>query len=1137
MAGGSVDRSVVIRLRAEMDDFHREMKKAQAELDAFKGRGKPTKAEWNSALKDIGGTFGKVGLAAGAAGAVSVRAFANFDEAMSHVAATGEDAKRSMVGLRDAALEAGERTSFSATEAAGAVEELLKAGVSAKDVMAGGLDAALDLAAAGSLNVGEAAEYAATAMNLFGISGGEVSTVADALAAGAGKAMGEVSDLGQALKQSGLVASQMGLSMTETVGSLSAFAQAGLLGSDAGTSLRTMLLRLSNPSKESATLMKKLGVAAYDAKGNFVGVAEVAGQLQKAFKGKTQAERDAAMATIFGSDAIRAANVLYSEGQVGVEKWTKAVADSGYAQDVAATKLDNLKGDWEALTGALETSFITTASGTDGPLRDLVQQLTGVTDAYNDLPQSIKDVTMGTVGMTAAIGGGTWALSKAITSYSNMRSNLSTLGGSFETTGKKAMLMRTGALAAGVGLMSLSDDIGKVDREAGIATNALGGMAAGFAVGGPWGAAIGGAIGLVKGFGDAHAVTNAEIQRMIGLYDQATGKMTAAARKSAIDELNKPLKPGLLGTGFGKVDMTALEAAKAMSIDLKTLTDAAMGSGPALQEAYTRINEIRSMDWEDFKKAAREAGVEWKDLSDAEALLGEYLDKNSDKWKTAGDRARDAAIATSGQIKTTKEFSKALEGVPMGVETELKLLGYEPTTLQLDDIIRRYNLTPEEVQTVLAALDRATPLADKVKDKADELDSADPTVDVYAQDHTGGTFAGIFTAMHRLSDGVTVPIKVSMPGQIPSLNDIYARTDANGGLYEGNVRQFAAGGFDEYGRSVPRTPQMRNSGQGAVLWGEAETGWEAYISGKPGMEERNRGILALAAQKLGGTVAFADGGFTEALSAREYASLRAREKDLMRALREKEKYGKDNKKTRLALRGWDRRETAAELREVRAEIKEQNQVRRQIGKGKKYKTAGQYNRAMKRREDKADEAEKAREDAAKAAEDATENRRSVASSFADGLGADAFKSPASLDRALRDLERDNTEYVDLLGKLKDAGASPWLLEQIRTKAGPSRTTNRTLRALLGDSARLAKFNSYGAGIVSSANNFAALTTGPGFTASYSGSALGFDIGKLIADAVGAGMARAQVNVNAQLAVSGRQAGTLVQAGQNFAGGH
>jgi TP901 family phage tail tape measure protein len=86
----------------------------------------------------------------------------------------------------------------------------------------------------------------------FNLTGKDVPHVADLLAAGADKALGGVSDLGEALKSGGLVASQFGVSLEETIGTLSAFANAGLLGETAGTDLRQMLLKLADPSAQAS---------------------------------------------------------------------------------------------------------------------------------------------------------------------------------------------------------------------------------------------------------------------------------------------------------------------------------------------------------------------------------------------------------------------------------------------------------------------------------------------------------------------------------------------------------------------------------------------------------------------------------------------------------------------------------------------------------------------------------------------------------------------------------------------------------------------------------------------------------------------------------------------------------------------
>jgi len=307
-----------------------------------------------------------------------------FDKAMSAAASATQTAGAELGTLRDAAMKAGADSQYSATEAAGAITEMGKAGVSSADILGGGLKGALDLAAAGQLDVAEAAGISSVAMTQFNLTGKDLPHVADLLAAGAGKAMGSVGDLGAALGQAGLLASSAGMNIEETTGTLAAFASAGLTGSDAGTSLKTMLQMLQAPTQKSSELMSQLGLDVYDANGDMLGMDEIAGQLQSTMGGMTDEQRNAAMAVIFGADAVRAANVLYKEGQSGIAGWTTAVDDQGFAAKTAAELTNNLAGDLERMGGSFETLLIQIGSGAQGPLRLMAQGLTGILDAAGE---------------------------------------------------------------------------------------------------------------------------------------------------------------------------------------------------------------------------------------------------------------------------------------------------------------------------------------------------------------------------------------------------------------------------------------------------------------------------------------------------------------------------------------------------------------------------------------------------------------------------------------------------------------------------------------------------------------------------------------------------------------------------------
>jgi TP901 family phage tail tape measure protein len=393
-------RTIGVRLLAETSQYVRGMREAGKTTRDFGGE--VDQANKRGKLDQITKATAGLGLGLlGVAGA-AVKLASDFDKQMSAVKAATHAGTAEIGKLRQAALDAGAASQFSATEAAQGIEELSKAGVATADILNGGLKGALDLAAAGGLDVAEAAETAATALVQFKLQGSDVPHVADLLAAAAGKAQGSVHDMGFALKMSGLVASQFGLSVEDTTGTLASFASAGLVGSDAGTSFKQMLLQLANPAGKSRDLMEELGIAAYDTAGNFVGITNLAGQLQTKLGGLTQQQRDSALATIFGSDAIRSANVLYQQGTTGIQGWIDKTDDAGYAAETAALKTDNLAGDLERLRGSLETLAIESGSGANTGLRTLTKAANGAVDAFAGLPGPLQTTITIIAGLSGA---------------------------------------------------------------------------------------------------------------------------------------------------------------------------------------------------------------------------------------------------------------------------------------------------------------------------------------------------------------------------------------------------------------------------------------------------------------------------------------------------------------------------------------------------------------------------------------------------------------------------------------------------------------------------------------------------------------------------------------------------------------
>lgn len=554
-------------------------------------------AQKGAAIEGLGkGMLAFGGVAAAAVG-LAVARFAEFDQAMSNVQAATHATEGDMKLLGDAAIAAGASSVYSAAEAAGAIEELSKAGLSTADILNGGLNGALDLAAAGGLEVADAAQQTAIALKQFGLEGDQASHVADLLAAGAGKAVGDVSDLSAALAQSGLVANGLGLSIEDTTGVLAAFADAGLLGSDAGTSFKTMLQSLTPNSAAAREEMEKLGISAFDTQGQFVGITDFAGQYQQALSKLTPEQQATSAEIIFGSDAVRAANVLYDQGAAGIQKYIDQTNDQGYAAETARLKLDNLRGDVERLGGAFDTALIQSGSGANDVLRGLVQTATAVVDGIGSLPEPVLQAGTAVTAVGSAV-----------------------------------------ALVSGAALIGLPK---VAEFKRGLDTLGVSGASAARGIAG-----VGGVVAVVSValalYAEKQADVSATASQLADTLDKTTGAFTSYSRAALVKKL---------------ADDGAYEAAKDAGISARELTDAVIEGGDALDQVKSKLadnNTVGSF----FTGEGIAAGNATQAIVNANEAVGQSKER-FEALKGAQDGAADSASGVSDGLTTVQEASEA----------------------------------------------------------------------------------------------------------------------------------------------------------------------------------------------------------------------------------------------------------------------------------------------------------------------------------------------------------------------------------------------------------------------------------------------------------------------------------------------
>jgi len=323
------------------------------------------------------GAFAAGGAAVAAFGATSLKNAADFEQSMNMLQVVSDATGAQMAALSEKAIQLGADMTLpntSAKDAAEAMTELAKAGLSVDQTMAAA-KGTLQLAAAAQIENAQAAQITAQALNAFKLSGDEAVRVADLLAATANASAAEITDVANAMQMSATVAATAGVKIEDLTTAIGLMANAGIKGSDAGTSLKTMLMRLQNPTDEAAGLMKQFGINIYDASGQMRPMDALVAQFTGKLSGLTQEQRNAALATIFGTDAVRAANVVLMGGSEAWDKMHTSVTKAGAAQELARAQTRGLNGAIDGLKSVLETAGLVLAGLFLKPLTEVVLKL------------------------------------------------------------------------------------------------------------------------------------------------------------------------------------------------------------------------------------------------------------------------------------------------------------------------------------------------------------------------------------------------------------------------------------------------------------------------------------------------------------------------------------------------------------------------------------------------------------------------------------------------------------------------------------------------------------------------------------------------------------------------------------------
>lgn len=337
-------------------------------------------------------------------GVAAVKTAADFDSAMANVAAisgaTGDD----LQALRDKAREMGEKTKFSASEAADAMSYMAMAGWKTGDMLSG-IEGIMNLAAASGEDLATTSDIVTDALTAFGLTAEDSAHFADILAAASSNANTNVSMMGETFKYCAPVAGALGYSAEDVAEAIGLMGNAGIKSTQAGTALRTMMTKLQGELKLSGEAIGEVTIQTANADGSMRELSDILADCRTAFSKMSESEAAAAAETLVGKNAMSGFLALMNSAPGDIDKLRNAIENcDGSAEDMAAIMQDNLNGQLTILKSQLEELAISFGEMLMPVIRKVVTAVQGFVDKLNNMDEAQRKTIISIGLVIAALG-------------------------------------------------------------------------------------------------------------------------------------------------------------------------------------------------------------------------------------------------------------------------------------------------------------------------------------------------------------------------------------------------------------------------------------------------------------------------------------------------------------------------------------------------------------------------------------------------------------------------------------------------------------------------------------------------------------------------------------------------------------
>lgn len=346
------------------------------------------------------------GFAASAGIKKSIELGSEFGYQLKFVGVIAQATAAQVDGLNYVFQRAAETSLFGSTEVAKGARVLVQAGFSAQEAMEV-LPKLLKFATLGEIELAQGAEIASGQMHAFGLEVKDIPHILDSTAKAAQISQTNISEMGQALRQSSSVAQQYNISIDEMNALLSVLADRNIRGSAAGTALRNMLQELDPHTQSGKRAFEALGIAVYDAGGKMKSIVPLMMEFSAKFAKFDKQSQNQLSADLFNQrgekaalTAMASANTLMASGNTLLEERLQLVKNSDGTLDANAAKInDTFKVQGVEAVHTFHNALIQMFQGIEPELTKMVKGLKEFA-AGDDLKQGLKD--LGTVFLMLA---------------------------------------------------------------------------------------------------------------------------------------------------------------------------------------------------------------------------------------------------------------------------------------------------------------------------------------------------------------------------------------------------------------------------------------------------------------------------------------------------------------------------------------------------------------------------------------------------------------------------------------------------------------------------------------------------------------------------------------------------------------